>query len=1234
MVAIRIALVYSILFIDIISHAYPQQVFNICCSENISQLWSSQHSNCQSLDSVLSELLPNNSVLELTNGSCNLTQSLNFTRVSNITIRGQGSQYTHISCHHMNAGLVFNESSNIELRDFTIDSCGVQIDHKELTNVTGNASKSIVFTNTTNVVLQWLVIATSNGYGLMISDCFGSVLLNNIIFENNKVIDSELEYTYGGGGLLIVFIPYQQHQNTQYTISNCKFVDNSANIRKVNWGYSLIERGGGISLLFLHNSEDIYIKLENCYFKNNTGSHGGGLFSWYSDNSTNCHLAVYNTEFYGNHATSSSPSYGDKKAGGGVQLRFSISLRQKKLIPMNNSMLFDSVNFTANTAYNGGGASLFISSISTMKFNNITFKSCFFINNSGNGGSALEITPSYTEQQQSQFISQILLIDCIFTDNVPNPQNEIGQESTLFTTQIPVILRGSTKFSNNGASAIYASSALLIFQENTSIEFYNNVGSKGGAIFLVGDSRMLVYDNTAFQFTNNSASYGGAICSLPSDNSITYGDSCFLIPQEKEYKNISLHFAGNKASRKFGNDIFVSSLASCCKYCQIGSAQMIAPENIFSSQCIGKYTFETPGNSIATSPSLLNTSSSNLELTPGLPHELDITQTDELGNDIVDMYLVTAEITDVTESLTTVHNNSITLCGKPGTIGTIVLENNAPVVRRKHIDFFLSHCPPGFSLDSNNACTCSASTAHSYFQMPFCHKKSALITHGFWVGYIGNSSEDTLFTGTCTFWFCTYKGKPGVNGYNEIPTSIKTKKELEAIVCSENRKGILCGSCIEGHSTFYHSPAYTCYNTTTAHCAYGIPLYIVSELLPVTIIFIIILVFNISLTSGALYSFVLYAQLLDFLYIDSFEALSSSETSLTKVVKIVHMVYSTFNLKTLYGEFFSFCLISNGNAMDVFMFQYGTILYAVMLVIATVLVLRLHSCYCCVKLGNRCGRRNIRGSIVDGLSAFLMLCYFQCSVITFYILTPITLRGTGGIKNRTVPFFLGDLEYFGSGHLPYAIPAVLCLVVVMLPPPCILLLEPIATKLFSLHIWPESVKQVYNKLRFKFMPFLDSFQASFKDKYRFFAGLYFAYRVLIPLVYLSFRETHLTSYISVEILIFFIVFLHVLFRPYKVLWHNLLESAIFVILLFINTITIFNYTTALWRYHDILKEIKDLVWLQVLTIFFPLIYLAGYTIVSAYRNIKLCMKGYQRVATTPDASYTDSMGFPARLMDM
>ena len=97
-------------------------------------------------------------------------------------------------------------------------------------------------TNTTNVVLQGLVVANSNGYGLMISDCFGSVILNNITFENNKVIESELtSILYGGGGLVIVFIPYQKQQVTQYTISNCTFENNSANIRKI---HRVNEKGG------------------------------------------------------------------------------------------------------------------------------------------------------------------------------------------------------------------------------------------------------------------------------------------------------------------------------------------------------------------------------------------------------------------------------------------------------------------------------------------------------------------------------------------------------------------------------------------------------------------------------------------------------------------------------------------------------------------------------------------------------------------------------------------------------------------------------------------------------------------------------------------------------------------------------------------------------------------------------------------------------------------------------
>ena len=96
-----------------------------------------------------------------------------------------------------------------------------------------------------------------------------------------------------------------------------------------------------------------------------------------------------------------------------------------------------------------------------------------------------------------------------------------------------------------------------------------------------------------------------------------------------------------------------------------------------------------------------------------------------------------------------------------------------------------------------------------------------------------------------------------------------------------------------------------------------------------------------------------------------------------------------------------FCIVQTKNIMILFMFNYLTVLYAFFLVLATILVLRLHSCYSCVKLCRRCGRRNIRGSIVDGLSAFLVLCYFQCAVTTPRILASPSLYGIGDKLYKT-----------------------------------------------------------------------------------------------------------------------------------------------------------------------------------------------------------------------------------------
>ena len=108
------------------------------------------------------------------------------------------------------------------------------------------------------------------------------------------------------------------------------------------------------------------------------------------------------------------------------------------------------------------------------------------------------------------------------------------------------------------------------------------------------------------------------------------------------------------------------------------------------------------------------------------------------------------------------------------------------------------------------------------------------ITIGYWAGYIGNLSEYTFFTGTCAAQLCNSSNIPNghiQNGRIQLP---KNSSELDQYVCASGRTGILCAHCDENKTVYYHSISFTCGNSTS--CQYGIPIYIASELLPVTII--------------------------------------------------------------------------------------------------------------------------------------------------------------------------------------------------------------------------------------------------------------------------------------------------------------------------------------------------------------------------------------------------------------
>lgn len=85
----------------------------------------------------------------------------------------------------------------------------------------------------------------------------------------------------------------------------------------------------------------------------------------------------------------------------------------------------------------------------------------------------------------------------------------------------------------------------------------------------------------------------------------------------------------------------------------------------------------------------------------------------------------------------------------------------------------------------------------------------------------------------------------------------------------------------------------------------------------------------------------------------------------------------------------------------------------------------------------------------------------------------------------------------------------------------------------------------------KLKPSLDSFQGSFKDSLRYFAGLYFLYRWITLILAVALSDFSLI-YTSVEIFIVMVLVLHTVCQPSISRVHNTIDILLFGNLAFIN----------------------------------------------------------------------------------
>ena len=497
----------------------------------------------------------------------------------------------------------------------------------------------------------------------------------------------------------------------------------------------------------------------------------------------------------------------------------------------------------------------------------------------------------------------------------------------------------------------------------------------------------------------------------------------------------------------------------------------------------------------------------------------------------------------------------------------------------------IQECPPGFVYNpSKRRCVClqNSNLIHSCSEEDF----HAVISPGYWIGYCDDGGNSTfgkaanLLHALCPRERCQGDGKD-----MSLPQTTNMS-QLDEVICGKYRTGILCSRCRKGYAAHYHHSTFACKSN---NCKWGWLLYIVSEIVPVTALFIAIIGLKIKFTNGEVNGLIFFLQFSDTMLLQGI-TISFPEYS-GYALQVYLFVARVFNLKFFTVNSLSFCLWENATSLDLLAFKYLTILFSSTLVVIIIAALNCNCSKHMMKLRNG-SVNSTKNTIIHGISGFLVICYSECTQVSQYLLTSTKVySSSNNCAQYTVSSYYGAYHYFHGVHLFYGLLALVIVFCLGILPPLLLISYPLCYKVLAVLKLNESK---FSRLLCtaipleKVRPFFDSFQSSFKDEYRFFSGIYFLYR-LTTLFTLSITSDLISFYSLIQIQNLLLLAVHAICQPYKKRSHNIIDSVLFMNLSAINMITLYNYFLSLNTAQDLQNILNITTMIQVTLLFLPLI---------------------------------------------
>jgi hypothetical protein len=1221
------------------------QNFTITCDNHDSE-------NCQSpsLEEIANEIVMGQHYLDLMIDiqvvEIYLNTTMSFSNLSSLMIRG-GPEMTTIICKSdsTDAGFVLTDILNkVSLKNLNFTYCGSLFKNVFKDNKMFISALTLV--HCSNIEIDSLALERSRGLGMTILNHQGGrVNVNSSLFKENQLPRVQnLMITgrrFGGGGMYILlgqFLPGPHvYLPMTFQFVNCTFLGNVAHTQQYNILFTDVMgnpqegygRGGGVHVSIKNSIDHIHISFNGCQFIANQAFIGGGLSvkmhgetKETTQEMRNITVAVINSTFEHNGCRRPNHTY----FGGGIHLSFHTILDHSAI--RDGHYLVRNVSFIGNCAELGGGAVYSFDHGFIITNNSVLFDNCTFERNTAHIGSAVDITPNIFLKVLNGFMVVPIFANCRFLNNFVTVNGSQSVQvtagvGTIYASRSEIRFQGNNHFVSNRGSAVYMVNGIVNFQDSDAI-FTSNSGLHGGAVALIGSATIIIGSNN-YEFINNTASYqGGAVYAylIDSTDFIT-SRSCFIQYKSENNAfstnnkwNANVTFVGNRAKdNSSGHAIYATSLHPC----QVTINGTLSRHNytltniseVFKIQGVRFDNNQTLQPQISTDGAQLHQSKPSPHLIiPGEKYKHGVTITDDF--DVTIATLFRASITrstmniELDPSLSSFVGDTVQLSGAPDQTASLSLQTVSPRQSYIRLEVKLLQCPPGFRLNNNSQCVCNVESYVGLFKCDLENFNSHLLP-GFWAGLLLMDNETELVTSPCPF--CNYSSSASNATEFEVILP-RDHSELDETVCGGTRTGIVCGACRKGYTVHFHSPGFLCKEAAPLGCRVGWLFYILSELVPATAVFITVLLLNISFTSGAVNGFILFSQLLGTLDIDASGIIpfpKSARDAIRGWTQGYRVIYGFLNLDYFSLEPMSFCLCKGATALDMLAFKYVTILYALLLIITVVWIMNQFGGRC---LGKVCRITAIKTSVIHGISTFLVICYAQCIKVSLSLLIPVDIHTeeSSSFRPDHRVWLNGNILYFRKEHLRYALPALFCLLTIGLLPPALLLAYPLLNRAITVFGCEDIkiVNYISQKFSFnKFKPVFDSIQGCFKDNFRFFAGLYFLYRWIVLIIYMT-TKGFSAYYTAVGGVFLLILTVHTICQPYIKRVHNIIDTLLFANLLLINSLSFFNYYRSRGQ-RDIEQGGTVLpAIVQLVLIYLPMIVMCMYIVAILCKNVEKC----------------------------